>query len=110
MCRPKHVEQLRNIGIINSTAWLHLVGSFYEICIYVFLVVLGTNPEHHLPNYQHTFDLNCVFLISNLHNLWDLVFVNFATAALPEILIATYFGVSLKMHRLLKCAYICFVV
>jgi hypothetical protein len=30
VCRPKHVEQLRNIGIINSTTWLHLVGSFYE--------------------------------------------------------------------------------
>jgi len=26
----KHVEQLRNIGIINSTTRLHLVGSFYE--------------------------------------------------------------------------------
>jgi len=30
VCRPKHVEQLRNIGIINSTARLHLIGSFYE--------------------------------------------------------------------------------
>jgi len=28
--RPKHVEQLRNIGIINSTTRLHLVRSFYE--------------------------------------------------------------------------------
>ena len=33
MCHPKHVEQLRNIGIINSTTQLHLVGSFYEIYI-----------------------------------------------------------------------------
>ena len=33
MCRPKHVEQLRNFGIINSTIRLHLFGSFYEICI-----------------------------------------------------------------------------
>ena len=33
MCRPKHVEQLRNTGIINSTIRLHLVGSFYEIYI-----------------------------------------------------------------------------
>jgi len=31
MCRPKHVEQLRNTGIINSTTRSHLVGSFYEI-------------------------------------------------------------------------------
>jgi len=33
VCRPKHVEQLRNIGIINSITRLHLVGSFYEIYI-----------------------------------------------------------------------------
>jgi hypothetical protein len=31
VCRPKHVEQLRNIGIINSTTQSHIVGSFYEI-------------------------------------------------------------------------------
>jgi len=27
------VEQLGNTGIINSTMWSHLVGSFYEIYI-----------------------------------------------------------------------------
>jgi hypothetical protein len=32
-CRPKHVEQLRNIGIINSTTRLNLVSSFHEIHI-----------------------------------------------------------------------------
>ena len=31
VCRPKHVEQLRNTGIINPTTRLHLVCSFYEI-------------------------------------------------------------------------------
>jgi len=30
---PKHVEQLRNIGIIHSTTRSHLVGSFYEIYV-----------------------------------------------------------------------------
>jgi len=29
-CHSKHVEQLRNIGIINSTARSHLVGYFYK--------------------------------------------------------------------------------
>jgi len=29
----KHVEQLRIIGIINSTTRSHLVGSFYKIYI-----------------------------------------------------------------------------
>jgi len=29
VCRLKHVEELRNIGIINSTTQLHLVGFFY---------------------------------------------------------------------------------
>jgi len=33
VCRPKHVEKLRNIGIINYITRLHLVGSFYEIYI-----------------------------------------------------------------------------
>ena len=33
MCRSKHVEQLRNIGIINSTTWSHLVGYFCKIHI-----------------------------------------------------------------------------
>jgi len=33
VCRPKHVEQLRNNVIINSTTRLHLVGSFCEIYI-----------------------------------------------------------------------------
>jgi len=31
MCRPKHVEQLKNTGIVTSTTWLHLVGSFYVV-------------------------------------------------------------------------------
>jgi len=39
VCRPKHVEQLRNTGIINSTTQLHLVGSFYEIYIYIDIYV-----------------------------------------------------------------------
>jgi hypothetical protein len=30
VCSPKHAEELRNIGIINFTTRLHLVGSFYE--------------------------------------------------------------------------------
>jgi hypothetical protein len=33
VCRSKHVEQLRNIGIINSTTRSHLVGYFYKIYI-----------------------------------------------------------------------------
>jgi hypothetical protein len=33
VCRLKHVEQLRNIGIISSTKRSHLIDSFYEIYI-----------------------------------------------------------------------------
>ena len=33
MCRSKHVEQLRNSGIINSTTRSHLVDYFYTICV-----------------------------------------------------------------------------
>jgi len=35
VCRSKHVEQLRNIGIIKSTTRSHLVGYFYKICIMI---------------------------------------------------------------------------
>ena len=35
MCRPKHVEPLRNIGVINSTTRLQLVSSFYEAQKYI---------------------------------------------------------------------------
>jgi len=31
--RPKHVQQLINIGKINSTTLLHLIGFLYEIYI-----------------------------------------------------------------------------
>jgi hypothetical protein len=31
VCRSKHVEQLGNIGIINSTTQSHLVSYFYMI-------------------------------------------------------------------------------
>jgi hypothetical protein len=33
VCHPKHVEQLRNIRIINSITRLHFVGSFYGFYI-----------------------------------------------------------------------------
>jgi hypothetical protein len=33
VCRSKHVEQLRNIGIINSATRSHLVVYFYKIYI-----------------------------------------------------------------------------
>jgi len=46
-----HVEQLRNIGIINSTTWLHLVGSFYKIYI----------TMHGSMNIRpHTLSMNCI--------------------------------------------------
>jgi hypothetical protein len=35
VCHSKHVEQLRNIGIINSTTRSHLFGCFYTIKIYI---------------------------------------------------------------------------
>jgi hypothetical protein len=35
VCRSKHVEQLRNTGIISSTRRSHLVGYFYSICIMI---------------------------------------------------------------------------
>jgi hypothetical protein len=44
VCRSKHVEQLRNIGIINSTTRSHLVGYFYTIITYMFEVSCTSSP------------------------------------------------------------------
>ena len=41
MCRSKHVEQLRSIGIINSNTRSHLVGHFYTICTHKVLVAIA---------------------------------------------------------------------
>ena len=46
MCRPKHVEQLRNIGIINSTTRSHLVGYSYNMCMCVYIQELTYSMEH----------------------------------------------------------------
>ena len=40
MCRPKHVKQLRNTGIINSTTRLHLVGFCFLIDLLEFSFVV----------------------------------------------------------------------
>ena len=54
MCGPKHVEQLRNIGIINSTTRLHLVGSSYEFYRFVSVVAV----ENFLFNFSN-FSADC---------------------------------------------------
>ena len=56
VCNPKNVEQLKNIGIINSTTRLHLVGSFYEMynfgCISTTMETTGVqNCGLGLPSY-----------------------------------------------------------
>ena len=47
MCRPKHVEQLRNIEIINSTTRLHLVGSFHKFYKNQSVNVYKSNSKNH---------------------------------------------------------------
>jgi hypothetical protein len=48
VCRPNHVKQLKNIGIINSTTRLQLVGSFYEI----YITMHGSMNIKHIYVYQ----------------------------------------------------------
>jgi hypothetical protein len=45
VCRPKHVEQLRNIGVIHSSTRVHLVGSFYERYEYLWVAMLASNSR-----------------------------------------------------------------
>jgi len=39
VCRSKHVEQLRNTGIINSTTRSHFVGYFCTINVVLFIPI-----------------------------------------------------------------------
>jgi len=59
VCRPKHVEQLRNIGIIKSTTRLRLAGSFYEFYITMHGSI-NIKPKHVASPSLH--DLNTVTL------------------------------------------------
>ena len=44
MCRPKHAEGLRNVGIINFTTSLHLLSYFYEsLAIVLYVYILRTD-------------------------------------------------------------------
>jgi len=58
LCRPKHVEQLRNSGIINNTSRLHLVGSFYEfyIAMHGFMNIKYKIFLQHVNNTAHAFE------------------------------------------------------
>jgi len=50
VCRSKYVEQLRNIGIINSTTRSHFVGYFYNILDNkIFGLGAGFNSINNLP-------------------------------------------------------------
>jgi len=55
----KHVEQLRNIGIINSNTWSHLTGYFYmtvELILLQFLYVI-----RNLAGKNNSSIANCIF-------------------------------------------------
>jgi len=56
VCCLKHVEQLRNNGVINSTTRFHLVGSFYEIYITIYGSTNIRSLNHFDPSTAHTYD------------------------------------------------------
>jgi hypothetical protein len=71
MCRPKYVEQLRNIGIISSTSRLHLVGSLYEIVVkyYIHIRNIVARKICNIRSvYIHTHLIKCI-LISELRKI-----------------------------------------
>ena len=79
MCRPKHVEKLRNIGIINYTTRLHLVGSFYEFYIRVFITSLTIILEifSRIDWLIFLFDMQSIFLWATTEFL-SIFKINFA--------------------------------
>jgi hypothetical protein len=79
VCCPKHVEQLRNSGIINSVTRLHLVGSFYEMyismhgsmnimCMYVCMYVVS-NLNRHMEAKHDILFLSLVLHISDCRQI-----------------------------------------
>ena len=52
-CRSKHVEQLRNIGIINSATQSHRVGYFYNI--YITIMMHGSMKIKFRKSSKHFF-------------------------------------------------------
>ena len=105
MCRPKHVEQLRNIGIINSTTWSHLVGSFYEIYIMMhgsmnirFIVQLCvTLTKCYLFICQTRFSLltACILHCSRVWWTHDMLFVSYGRTYSVSTLHSLQYGTSL---------------
>jgi len=82
MCRPKHVEQLRNIGIINSTTRLHLIGSLYGICLWCIFLSNGKQKLLLNTNYVMSTSDACFLILmskpeslstSMLCNRWEAV-------------------------------------
>ena len=81
VCRPKHVEQLRNIGIINFTTRSHLVGSFYKIDSVRFCVATGevftkfssfqpTWWDFTYPLWLHNISMTAIDILSNKCTSW----------------------------------------
>jgi len=79
VCRPKHVEQLRNTGIINSTTRSHLVGSFYEIYCLLYcgkyrdntleltIIVFSDSYNYSLPLHKENMKTFCATPLLTLH-------------------------------------------
>jgi len=83
--RPKHVEQLRNIGIINSTTWSHLVGSFSEIYITMNGSMNVKNRKKHL-------------LEGSKYNNTVILFMSLLRAAQKVTN-----GLSIDLHHIIRC-------
>jgi len=62
VCRSKHVEQLINTGIINSSTRLHLVGYFCMICS---MMHGSTHIKFIKESINILLDLECSFILSN---------------------------------------------
>ena len=68
MCRQKHVEQLKNIGIISSSTRLHLVGSFYE-----FYITMHGSMNIKLINLFRHYKVSAMELYNNIWNIIYLI-------------------------------------
>jgi hypothetical protein len=92
VCRSKHVEQLRNIGIINSTTRLHLVDYFYTIPLMCFCT--HVNTRRYLLIYAMP-----EVLVTATMDVLRCVFVRYGTAVLRIKLVLPLRNVSFYQNK-----------
>jgi len=94
VCLSKHVEQLRNTGIINSTTRSHLVGYFYTI----YIMMHGSINIKFFPNLRQNFNSLSHFR-SFMHKTTSQMVKYLEKACIMRVWFMTWMGMFLLGHH-----------